>query len=56
MAPLAVEGATVDPWDIASSLILFMLLPLAIGLLIKARYEELADAWVGTAGTLSTAR
>ena len=47
VVPLVVEGAEVDPWDIASSLILFMLVPLGIGLVIKARYAELADSWVG---------
>jgi len=52
--PLVVEGATVDPWDIASSLILFMLLPLGIGLVIKARYAELADGWVGIVGQISS--
>ncbi len=46
VVPLVVEGAAVDPWDIASSLIVLMLVPLSIGLLIKARYEELADSWV----------
>ena len=46
VVPLVIEGAAVDPWDIASSLIVLMLVPLSIGLLIKARYEELADSWV----------
>ncbi len=54
VVPLVVEGAKVDPWEIASSLILFMLIPLGIGLLIKARYEELADSWVGTAAQISS--
>jgi BASS family bile acid:Na+ symporter len=52
--PLAVEGATVSAWDIASSLILFMLIPLTIGLLVKARYADLAESWVGPAGQAST--
>jgi predicted Na+-dependent transporter len=52
--PLAVEGATVSAWDIASSLILFMLTPLAVGLLVRARYPSLADGWVGPAGQAST--
>jgi BASS family bile acid:Na+ symporter len=55
VVPLVVEGAEVDPWDIASSLILFMLVPLAIGLFIKARYAELADGWVGPVGQISSA-
>jgi len=53
VVPLVVEGAEVDPWDIASSLIVMMLIPLGIGLLIKARYEELADSIVGNIGQLA---
>jgi len=40
--PLLLSGVAVNPWDIAQSLILLMLLPLALGLLINARYEEVA--------------
>ena len=40
--PLLLPGASVSPWDIAKSLIMSMLLPLGIGLFIKARYEETA--------------
>ena len=40
--PLLLPGVTVDPWNIARSLVLLMLLPLAAGLALKARYEELA--------------
>jgi BASS family bile acid:Na+ symporter len=54
VVPLVVEGAQIDPWDIASSLILFMLVPLGIGLVIKARYAELADSWVHTVGQISS--
>jgi BASS family bile acid:Na+ symporter len=54
VVPLVVEGAQIDPWDIASSLILFMLVPLGIGLAIKARYAELADSWVHTVGQISS--
>ncbi len=53
--PLAVEGATVDAWQIASSLILFMLVPLGAALLFRARYADLATSWAGTAGQVSTA-
>ncbi len=55
VVPAVVEGATVDPWDIASSLIVLMLIPLAIGLLIRARYAELAASWAGHAGQISNA-
>jgi BASS family bile acid:Na+ symporter len=40
--PLLLSGVAVNPWDIAKSLILLMLLPLALGLLINARYQEMA--------------
>ena len=52
--PLAVEGATVDAGQIATSLVLFMLVPLGIALLIRARYPETAAGWVGSAGQVST--
>jgi predicted Na+-dependent transporter len=52
--PLAVEGATVDPWGIAQSLVVLMLVPLAIGLLIRARYAGRAEAWVGRTGRASS--
>jgi BASS family bile acid:Na+ symporter len=40
--PLLLPGVTVDAWKIARSLVLLMLLPLATGLALKARYEDLA--------------
>jgi predicted Na+-dependent transporter len=41
--PLILTGVEVNPWDIASSLIFLMLLPLAVGLFMKARYPGTAD-------------
>ncbi len=43
--PLMLPGAgvTVDPWNLARSLVPVMLLPLAAGLLLKARFGELAS-------------
>ena len=41
--PLLLQGVEVNPWDIARSLIVLMLIPLAIGLFIKARYESVAE-------------
>src|SRR4249920_2958093 len=38
--PLLLPGVTVHPWKIARSLVLLMLLPLAGGLALKARYED----------------
>ncbi|HEY1867904.1 MAG TPA: bile acid:sodium symporter [Candidatus Cybelea sp.] len=40
--PLLLHGVTVDPRKIARSLVLLMLLPLAIGLVAKARLADLA--------------
>src|SRR6476469_9664729 len=40
--PLLLPGVTVDPWQIARSLVLLMLLPLATGLALKARYGDFA--------------
>src|SRR6266513_5904926 len=40
--PLLLAGVTVNPWQIARSLVLLMLLPLAAGLALKAYYEDLA--------------
>ena len=41
--PLFLSGVEVNPWDIAQSLIMAMLLPLGIGLFMKARWSEIAD-------------
>ncbi len=41
--PLVLDGVTVDPWEIAQSLIILMLLPLVAGLFIEARYEKIAE-------------
>ena len=40
--PLLLSGVAVNPWEIAQSLILLMLLALTLGLVINARYEEMA--------------
>jgi BASS family bile acid:Na+ symporter len=54
VVPLAVPGATVDPLAIAQSLVLFMLIPLGLGLLVRARYQALAVDWAKTAGHASS--
>lgn len=54
VVPLVVEGAKVEAWDIASSLIVLMLIPLGLGLLAKARYEEFADSVVAQTGQISS--
>jgi len=43
--PLLLQGVTVNPWDIAQSLIVLMLVPLAIGLLIRSHSAEDGDHW-----------
>jgi len=40
--PLLLPGVEVNPWDIAQGLIVTMLIPLGIGLFIRARYEDTA--------------
>jgi predicted Na+-dependent transporter len=51
--PLLLQGVAVSPWDIAQSLIVMMLLPLAIGLFVNARYEEIAAKVQPTFGQAS---
>jgi bile acid:Na+ symporter, BASS family len=41
--PLLLEGVSVDPTKIARSLVILMLLPLGAGLLVKARFCDVAD-------------
>jgi predicted Na+-dependent transporter len=43
--PLLLSGVSVNPWDIAKSLIVLMLIPLAIGLLTKSHSPETSDGW-----------
>src|SRR4051794_19282009 len=40
-----VSGASISAWDIVKNLLVLVLLPLAIGLLIRARYTEHARTW-----------
>ena len=51
--PLLLGDVQVNPWDIAQSLIVMMLIPLAVGLFIKARYEDAADKIQPTFGMAS---
>ena len=52
--PLLLEGVEVNAWEIASSLIFLMILPLLIGLFFKWRYEGVADTLAPLMGTVST--
>jgi BASS family bile acid:Na+ symporter len=54
VVPLVIPGVTVDPLAVAQSLVLFMLIPLGIGLLVRSRLPELADSWVGPVGQASS--
>lgn len=40
--PLLLEGVSVDPWKIAKSLVLLMLLPLGVGLAVNAWFGNIA--------------
>jgi len=51
--PLLLGDVEVSPWDIAKSLIIMMLIPLAVGLFIKARYDEAAAKMQPTFGMAS---
>ena len=53
MLPLLLGDVEVNPWDIAQSLIFMMLIPLAVGLFIKARYAESAAKIQPTFGMAS---
>lgn len=46
--PFVLTGVQVNPWEIAKSLIILMLIPLAIALFIRARYEEVAKGLIHT--------
>src|SRR5215831_14228092 len=52
--PLVLKGVSVDPMKIARSLVFLMLLPLAIGLLVKAQLSGLAAKVQPSLSRLST--
>ncbi len=52
--PLLLEGVEINAWEIASSLIFLMILPLAIGLFFKWRYEGVADTLSPLLGQVSS--
>jgi predicted Na+-dependent transporter len=43
--PILLPGVSVNPWDIAKSLIVLMLIPLAIGLLLNSHSPDTATQW-----------
>ena len=52
--PVLLPGVQVDPREIASSLVVLMLLPLAVGLFVRARYEALAETLQPTVNQVSS--
>ena len=52
--PLLLSGVSVNPWDIAKSLIVLMLIPLTIGLLIKSHSPDEAQQWQSLMNKLSS--
>jgi len=54
MLPVLLEGVSVDSWKIAQSLIVLMLIPLAIGLLVRAQLESVAARVAPAVAVIST--
>lgn len=52
--PLLLQGVSVNRWDILKSLIVLMLIPLAIGLLIRSHSVEDGDHWKELMGKISS--
>ena len=52
--PLFLSGVEINPWDIAKSLIVLMLLPLGIGLLMKSRWPATAKELQGLMSSASS--
>jgi predicted Na+-dependent transporter len=46
--PFVLTGVQVNPWEIARSLVVLMLIPLGIALFIRARYEDVAKGLIHT--------
>jgi arsenite transporter len=51
--PLLLPGVAVNPWDIAKSLIMTMLLPLVLGLLFRSSHAEDAQQWASLMNKVS---
>jgi BASS family bile acid:Na+ symporter len=52
--PLFLSGVEINPWDIAKSLIVLMLLPLGIGLFMKSRWPATAKELQGLMSSASS--
>jgi arsenite transporter len=51
--PLLLPGVAVNPWDIAKSLIMTMLLPLVLGLMFRSNHPEDAQHWASLMNKVS---
>jgi BASS family bile acid:Na+ symporter len=51
--PMLLQGVSVNPWDIAQSLIVTMLIPFTIGLLMKSHSQESAAHWAPVMSKIS---
>ena len=51
--PVLLPGVEVNPWDIAKSLIVTMLIPLVFGMLIKSHSPDVADQWAPVMNKIS---
>jgi len=54
LLPLLLEGVSVDPTNIARSLVLLMLLPLVVGLVVRTRYAGAAAKGASVLNRVST--
>lgn len=54
VVPLLLDGVELSAWDIARSLIFLMLIPLGVGLFVRARYAEHAIGWAPDLSKIST--
>jgi len=52
--PVLLPGVEVNPWDIAKSLIVTMLVPLVIGMLIKSHSPDVAEHWAPVMNKISS--
>ena len=54
--PLLLPGVTVNPWDIAKSLIVTMLIPIVLGLMYRSHSPESAGQWAPVMNKVSSSR
>jgi BASS family bile acid:Na+ symporter len=52
--PLLLPGVEINPWDIAKSLIVLMLIPLTLGLLFKSHSADATEHWQPTMNKISS--